>query len=493
MATDALSQEARSAAFDELERRIQTGGIERVRFAWCDLHGALRSKVLMAPAAIRALRSGIGMPGTLMLKDHADKTAFPVFDAQQLAPFPGLAPFAQAANVQLIPDPTAFWTLPWDASTGCLRCEPWFPDGTPVSIDARRVLKAALARLDARGWSLQCGLEVEFHVYRIKDASAQTDPMLTEWPGRVPQLEMLHPGYRLMGDDYMTQCEAPMAIIENTALALGLPLHSLEIEFGPSQFEAVFDVTDALSAADNMVLFRNMTRQALRRAGYYASFVCRPPFPNIMSSGWHLHQSLVDAEGRNLFMRDAGEPCAIPVTEARECLSEHGAQYLAGLLAHAQAMAPFCVPTLNGYERFRPNALAPQLAVWGHDNRGAMLRVVGGPGDAATRIENRLGEPMANPYLYMASQVHAGLDGIDQQMQAPPSSNSPYAGTEAQAALPTSLDDALQALQDDEAMVAAFGSDLVHYLTQIARSGNARFWHANDPDEFQAREYFGRY
>src|SRR3954465_7055885 len=100
-------------------------------------------------------------------------------------------------------------------------------------------------------------------------------------------------------------------------------------------------------------------------------------------------------------------------------LSATGEQYLAGLLAHARGMTVFCTPTINGFGRFRPNALAPQSAVWGRDNRGAMLRVVGEPGDRGTRIENRIGEPSANPYLYIASQIHAGLDGLEQGMQAP--------------------------------------------------------------------------
>ena len=87
---------------------------------------------------------------------------------------------------------------------------------------------------------------------------------------------------------------------------LGLPLASLEIEFGPSQVEAVFELTNALAAADNMVLFRSAVKQALRREGNHATFMCRPPFASIMPSGWHLHQSLVDLETfKNAFMRTA--------------------------------------------------------------------------------------------------------------------------------------------------------------------------------------------
>ena len=159
-------------------------------------------------------------------------------------------------------------------------------------------------------------------------------------------------------------------------------------------------------------LFRNGVRQALRRAGYHASFVCRPPFAEVMASGWHLHQSLVDlASGANAFVR-ARPAEGSSAGDAAHTLSDVGAHWLAGLLAHGRAMAPCCAPTINAYARFRPNALAPQSVVWGRDNRGAMLRVLGGCGDPGTRIENRIGEPMANPYLYVAAQIHAGLDGL---------------------------------------------------------------------------------
>ncbi len=180
----------------------------------------------------------------------------------------------------------------------------------------------------------------------------------------------------------------------------------------------MFDATDALTAADNMVLFRNGVRQALRRAGYHATFMCRPPFPNIMSSGWHLHQSLVHLRtGQNAFMR-AG-PCARHHAAGRHAHAERRGRPLpGGLLRTHAAPAALCTPTVNGYGRFRPNALAPQSVLWGRDNRGAMLRVIGGPNDGATRIENRIGEPAANPYLYMAAQIHAGLDGLARQLAA---------------------------------------------------------------------------
>jgi glutamine synthetase len=485
---DPPQTESRDCA--ELARRIEASAYQRIRFAWCDLHGAMRSKTLLKAAALRALMSGVGMPGTLLLKDHADKTAFPVFDTQALKEFEGLERFAQASNVLLRADPGYLVCLPWESTTGLVRCETCFTDGTPVTWDTRRILRQAVQALASRGWSMRCGLEVEFHVYKIKDVWPQLDPQLADWPGQAPEVEMLHPGYRLIGDDYNTMCQIPFEIIERTALSLGLPLQSLEVEFGPSQLEAVFDVTDALAAADNMVLFRNLVRQALRREGYYASFVCRPPFPNVMSSGWHLHQSLVDAQGKNLFMPSQPKGLSLGSLDADGVLSDIGSHYLAGLLAHAQGMAAIAVPTVNGYERFRPNALAPQTACWGHDSRSAMLRVVGGSGDPATRIENRLGEPMANPYLYMASQIYAGLDGLAGKLVPPAAhANSPSAPS----ALPGTLEIASCALKTDEVFRQGFGHGFVDYYAQIAQSEAARFRAAEDAVEFHSREYFSRF
>jgi glutamine synthetase len=275
-----------------------------------------------------------------------------------------------------------------------------------------------------------------------------------------------------------------------TAQALGLPLQSLEIELGPSQVEAVFDATEALTAADQMVLFRNGVRQALRRAGYHATFMCRPPFPHIMSSGWHLHQSLVSlGEGHNACMRNSPAPNTTPL-DAQHTLSDTASHWLAGLLAHARGMSALCTPTINGFARFRPNALAPQSVIWGQDNRGAMLRVVGGAGDPATRIENRLGEPAANPYLYMASQIHAGLDGLAQRLQPPPACETPYAETGEK--IPTSLGEALAALQADEALRAGLGEDFVRYFCRIKQHEIERHTDAKDKSDFERREYFSR-
>lgn len=483
-----LHDAAREEATQRATRQIGTDGLELVRVAWCDLHGVTRGKTLVASAARRAFDEGVGMVSTLMLKDTSDRTAYKVFEPGGTATLPG---FGFANNLLLLPDPESLRELPWSPGSGWLRAQPWFLDGQPVELDTRRVLQRALQRLERAGLRMRCGLEIEFHIYRIEDTKAQLDPELAAWPGLPPAVSLIHPGYNLLAENWYDLAEEPMRIVQHTAQALGLPLLSLEIELGPSQVEAVFDVTDALTAADNMVLFRNGVRQALRRAGYHATFMCRPPFPTIMSSGWHLHQSLVDARtGRNAFLRESPAPGTSPA-DATHTLSDVGAQYLAGLLSHARAMAVFCTPTVNGFGRFRPNALAPQSVLWGRDNRGAMLRVVGQCGDRATRIENRLGEPAANPYLYMASQIHAGLDGIEQHLQAPRATDSPYGGSGER--IPTSLGDALAALQADPVMVEGFGQPFTDYFCTVKQSELQRHLQAEDNADFQRREYFGRF
>lgn len=486
---DALRQQA----LERTTQLVEGSGLELVRFAWCDLHGATRGKTLVAGAAAKAMMDGVGMVSSLMLKDTSDRTAFKIFEPGGTSGLPG---FEYASNLVLLADPASFVQLPWTQGTGWVRGQPWFQDGQPVELDTRRVLQAALARLQAAGWGMRCGLEVEFHIYRIKDTAAQLDPRLAACPGLPPEVSLIHPGYNLLNETWFDMAEEPLRIVQRTAQALGLPLLSLEIELGPSQVEAVFDVTDALTAADNMVLFRSAVRQALHRAGYHATFMCRPPFPGIMASGWHLHQSLVSAgdardagSGANLFRRDAPAPGAGPA-DAQFTLSPLGEHYLAGLLAHARGMAAFCTPTINGFGRFRPNALAPQSVLWGRDNRGAMLRVIGACGDAGTRIENRIGEPAANPYLYMASQIHAGLDGIERRLAAPPATDAPYAP--AGESLPTSLEEALAALGQDTGLTIALGPSFINYFTRIKESELLRYQQAEDKEDFQRREYFGR-
>jgi glutamine synthetase len=459
---------------DQILRLISESSIEQVRVAWCDVHGELRAKSILPRALKSALTDGIGMVGTQALKDTSDRTAFKVFEQDGLAHLPMLAEFAQASNFTVKPILESFKQLPWAEKTGWLQAQMCGADGKPLAIDSRSILQKALAQLEQKAYGLRCGLEIEFHIYKIENARPQTDPELAAWPGLPSAVSMIHPGYRLLSERWLDRADEPLQIVRRTCAALGLPLTSLEVEFGPSQVEAVFEVQDALAAADSMALFRSAATQALQRAGYHATFMCRPPFPNIMSSGWHLHQSLTDLKTQNNAF-----------AASNNALSKVGQHWLAGLLTHAQGICALANPTLDAYERFKPNALAPTRANWGVDSRSSMLRVI--PADQATRIENRIGSPLANPYLYIASQIYAGLDGISRKMQ-------PSIADDANApALPASLDDALHALQANEALNQGFGEQVLAWYSQIKRQEITRHYAAEDKLDWVRREYFSRF
>jgi glutamine synthetase len=463
------AEQCRTAA--EVTRRIETDGIELVRMSFPDLHGILRGKALAAAAMPSALAEGCAVTSSLLLKDTAHRTVVPVFSPGAGM---GLPRLQGASDIIMVPDPTTFRVLPWLQSTGWMLCDLYFADGTPVSLSTRHLLRRTLDRLAADGRSLVTGLEVEFHITRL------LNPRLTledsGQPGTPPEIELIHQGYQHLTELRLDRIEPITDILRRQSLALGLELSSIELEFGPSQVAFVFRPAHGMRSADDMVLFRSAVKQICRRHGYHASFMCRPAFPNAMSSGWHLHQSLADTNGRNLFT---------PVEEG-ELLSPVGRHYLAGLIAGAAEAVAFSTPTINGYKRYRAHSLAPDRIVWASDNRGAMLRVVGAANPAAARIENRIGEPAANPYLYVASQLATGLAGVAAAREPPAPSDAPYEATAA--LLPTSLGAALDALTGGHILRAAFGKEFIDYYSTIKRAELSRY--EAYVTDWEMREYF---
>ena len=445
---------------------LKLEGLKEVRFSFADQHGVLRGKSIAVSEVPAALERGVTVTSTLLLKDTSHRTVFPAFTAGGGVGMPGMQ---GAADVLMFADPATFRVLPWAPETGWVLCELRFQDGKPVPYDTRRLLKAALEKL--KPFEFICGLEIEFHVFRIADASLR--PADAGQPGTPPGVELLTTGYQYLTEQRFDQIEPVVRLLRENLESLGLPLRSYEVEFGPSQMEITLGVLPGLAAADAMVLFRSAVKQIARRHGYHATFMCRPKLPNVMSSGWHLHQSL-SKDGRNAFLPEKGD------------LSDTGAQWLAGLLAHARAACAFATPTINGYKRYRPYSLAPDRVVWGKENRGALVRVIGGAGDPGTRIENRIGEPAANPYLYLASQIHSGMDGMARKLPLPPSADAPY---EAKAdMLPATLAEALRALKDDKVFCDAFGQAFIDYYCRIKEAEIARF--NSEVSEWEHREYF---
>jgi glutamine synthetase len=473
-----LWSDAQRDAAHRMLATLAERGLHSVRFGFADQHGIVRGKTLMAGEVAGALGAGVGVTTTLLAKDTAHRTVFPVFSAG--GGF-GLREMQGAADMLMVADPTSFRVLPWAPATGWVLCDLYFHDGRPVPFDTRRLLREQAARLARGGHGFLAGLEVEFHLFRLLDPKlAPADAGTPGVPGAPPEVALLHQGYQYLTELRYDQIEPALEPLREGLQGLGLPLRSLEVEFGPSQCELTFRPLPALEAADAMVLLRGAVKQIARRHGLHASFMCRPRIPNAMSSGWHLHQSLVRAaDGANAFVPAAADGADTP-------LSATGRHWLAGLLAHAEGATPFTTPTVNGYKRYRPNSLAPDRVAWARDNRAAMLRVLGGAGDAATRIENRVGEPAANPYLYLGAQIVAGMDGLARGLEAGASADAPY---EADARrLPASLDAALDALLADPVLVEGFGPDLVDWFVQIKRAELARF--AAEVSDWEHREYF---
>lgn len=467
-----LWSDEQQAQARELARRLDTGDVDVVRFAWPDQHGLLRGKTLVTGAARSALRDGVNLTSTLLAKDTSHKTVFPVFSAGGGFAADGLQ---GGADFTIVADPSTYRVLPWAPRTGWVLCDAYMADGRPCPFATRQILQRALGQLDSLGLEFVAGLEVEFHVFKLDDASMRlTD---SGQPGEPPRVSLLTHGHQYLTELRYDSVDALMELLRSQLIALGLPLHSLEIEFGPSQFELTFGPTAGLVPADTMVLLRSAIKQICQRNGYHATFMCRPRIPNVMSSGWHLHQSLRrKKDGSNAFMPEVAGPQ----------LSELGMHYLGGLKAHACGGAALASPTINGYRRYRPFSLAPDRATWARDNRGAMLRVLGGAGQSATRIENRVGEPTANPYLYLASQLFSGLDGIHKRLDPGPSADAPY--ETAADPLPRSLADALAALRADTALTEQLGKAFVDYYCFIKEAEIARF--NLEVSEWEQREYF---
>jgi len=280
-------EQVRAAA--QVESRIEADGLSTVRFVFADQHGVLRGKTLVGAEAKRALGAGVGVTSSLLAKDTAHRTAFPVF-AVKGAGF-GMAEMQGAADVLMIPDPTTFRVLPWAESTGWLLCDLHFAHGAAVPFATRALMRGVLGKLHDAGYDFVAGLEVELHIFKIENP--RLAPEDSGQPGTPPDVSLLNTGYQYLTEQRYDQLEPVLAILRRDLVALGLPLRSLEVEFGPSQAELTFRTGIDLDPADMMVLLRSATKQICRRHGYHATFMCRPKLPNLFASGWHLHQSIV--------------------------------------------------------------------------------------------------------------------------------------------------------------------------------------------------------
>ncbi len=454
-----------------LLNKVEQSGLETIRILFADQHGILRGKTIVASALPSVLANGLGVPGTLLLKDTSHRTSFPVWTDTSSE---HTGPLAGAADVLLVPQPDTFRELPWTNKSAWIFCTPVLKDGTAIDFAPRTVLQRSIEQLAARSLQLVVGLEVEFHVFELLDAHREHAD--TSMPGKAPLTRSLAQGYQFLTETRYADLEPVMDDLRHHCEKLQLPIRSMEVEMGPSQFEFTFEPADPLTHADNMMMFRTMVKEVCARQGLHASFMCRPKLDNIASNGWHLHQSVIDTNnGNNLMMPEVG----------RE-LSPVAGHWIAGLLAHARESCLLTTPTVNGYKRYQPYQLAPDSIQWGRDNRGAMIRDLTRPNDPASRIENRVAETAANPYYFFASQILSGLSGVEQKLPPPQAVEKPYDNNSD--ALPGSLIEAIEAFSDSELYRAKAGDGFVDYLTTLKRAEWKRY--SMTVSDWEHTEYF---
>jgi glutamine synthetase len=482
-----LWSDERTRLAGEIRHRLDADKIRYVRLAWGDVHGYSRAKTLTIPAFLSALTVGhnIGVATTTL-----DSAGARVFASFTRGGGMGIPEMTGSPNLTAVPDPTTFRTLPWAPGVGWILCDEYFNDGRPFHFSPRQLLRKALRRLSEHGYDCAVGTEIEWYLLRVAEDHLSAEHVGAPGVrGRPIRTSPAEPGYHYHSESNMDLMQPVLGALGDAFEALGLNLRSIENEWGPGQVECTFAPRNALAAADNVLVFRTATRQVCRRLGYFATFMSRPALKGYYSSGWHLHQSLLDVRtGANLFMP----------RKADDIVSDLGGAYIAGLLQYGVAGTVFATPTVNGYRRFRPNSLAPDRTTWAYDHRGAMIRVLGGPGDPATRLENRIGEPAANPYLYVLSQIVAGLAGIEGGLRPPPADDEPY--TAERPLLPKSLPEALDALDKEPLFRRELGDTFIDYFLKLKRTEVSRYLRSleesatapnnDEPSAWEQNEYF---
>ena len=236
-------------------------------------------------------------------------------------------------------------------------------------------------------------------------------------PVRRRTVSMLAQGYQLLRETASTSSTRWSQLLRRTTAALDLPLRSLELEFGPSQVEFTFGPQEGLRAADDMMLFRSAVKQICRRHGLSRDL--HVPAAAVANT---LRQRLAPAP---VAARPRRAATPSPTDGGARCCPPSADRSSRGCSPTPTRRRVFTTPTINGYKRYRPVSLAPDRAVLGDRQQGRDAAGRGLPGDPGTRIENRVGEPAANPYLYMASQMACGLEGIEQELDPPAADRIP--------------------------------------------------------------------
>jgi len=419
-ATDGGLDAAEQDVIDEIESE----GVDFLSLQFTDILGTVKNVSVPATQAEKAFTEGI------------------YFDGSSIEGFVRI----QESDMRLDPDPETFALLPSQDEEGSraarLVCDVISTStGEPFSGDPRTVLKRAIDRADELGYEINAGPEPEFFVFETDENGAPTTT--THDAG----------GYfDLAPKDLATDLRRE--IIHNLE-SMGFEVEASHHEVAEGQHEIDFKYEDALATADNIATFRSVVRETTAQSDAHATFMPKP-IAGINGSGMHTHLSLFE-DGENAFHDDDDE----------FNLSDTAKSFLAGILEHAPALTAVCNPTVNSYKRLVPGYEAPVYVAWSDVNRSALIRKPAARVPAASRIELRSPDPSCNPYLALAAMIHAGLDGVENDLEAPdPVRENIYEFDEATReeygidTLPPNLGAAVDALENDEVVMSALGDHI---------------------------------
>ena len=403
--------------------------------------GAARVRILFADQL--NIARGKYVPASEAAKGHARFCVgtYAVTYDKQMVPAPGGGMLDGLPDMEASFDPAALRPA-WDGTSGIALADLHF-QGAPFPLCGRGALRRAIEGWRAKGYEPMVGIEMEAYVFERGPAG--------EW---VPYDT---PGGAVYGTGPFNDPAGLVDDIWAMATQCGLPIESMNAEYDSPQFELTLHYADAMRAADDCFLFRQMARELLYKRGYLLSFLPKP-FADKGGSGLHFNISLRDAAGHNAFA-DGAENGQNPLM----------AGAIAGMLQHHEALAAILAPTTNSYARLQPASLSGYWANWGVDHRSVTVRVSAETG-AAGRIEHRMADCAASPYFAMAAVLQAALLGVEHGYRLPPAETGDgLETTNTTRHTPDTLGAALDALEADTALTEAVGREIIGNFIAIKR------------------------
>jgi glutamine synthetase len=343
----------------------------------------------------------------------------------------------------LRPDMRTLRVIPWQPGTALVLADVISLEGGPVAPSPRQVLSAQLDRAAERGWTAYAGTELEFVVFE--------DGYERAWDAGYRNLtpaNRYNVDYSVLGTG---RVEPLLRDIRNSMAAAGLTVESAKGECNPGQHEIAFRYADALTTADQHVIYKTGAKEIADRHGYALTFMAKPNERE--GNSCHVHLSFRDKEGKPVMAGDG--PYG---------LSECGEGIVAGLLNGLRELTLMLAPTINSYKRYVSGSFAPTAIAWGPDNRTCALRLIGhGP---SLRVECRVPGGDVNPYLALAALIAAALSGAERL--PPPVTSNAYSLNDVER-VPTTMDEALELWNGSSLVRDCFGKDVVEHYANMAR------------------------